>query len=61
MIFRYDEKITANGFALFEEADFEAQNYPPALTYVPRTTYPAFAGKLHFTIEPTFLPNACVP
>jgi hypothetical protein len=38
--------------ALGEEADFEAQNYPPALSLIRRT-------KLHLSTETAFLPNAC--
>jgi hypothetical protein len=45
-------KISANGLALGEEADFEAQNCLPALNLIRST-------KLHLTTEPAFLPNAC--
>jgi len=44
--------ITANGLALGEEADFEAQNCLPALNLIR-------SKKLHLSTEPAFLPNAC--
>jgi len=44
--------IAANGLALGEEADFEAENCLPALNLIRRT-------KLHLTTDPAFLPNAC--
>jgi hypothetical protein len=45
-------KITHNGLALGEEADFEAQNCQPALNLIRST-------KLHLRTEPAFLLNAC--
>jgi hypothetical protein len=45
-------KLTANGLALGEEADFEALNCLPALNLIRST-------KLQLTTEPAFLPNAC--
>jgi hypothetical protein len=44
--------MTANGFGLGEEADFEALNCLPALNLIRST-------KLHLSTEPAFLPNAC--
>ena len=45
-------KLTANGLALGEGADFEAQNCLPALNLIGST-------KLQLSTEPAFLPNAC--
>jgi len=44
--------MTANGLALGEEADFEAQNCVPPQNLIRST-------KLYLTTEPAFLPNAC--
>jgi len=45
--------ISANGLALGEEADFEAQNCLPPQNPDSRDT------KLHLSTEPAFLPNRC--
>ena len=45
-------KISHNGLALGEEADFEALNCLPAQNLIRST-------KLHLSTEPAFLPNAC--
>jgi len=45
-------KITGNGLALGEEADFEALNCLTALNLIRST-------KLHLCTEAAFLPNAC--
>jgi len=45
-------KLTANGLALGEEADFEALDFLPPQNLIRRT-------KLHTSTEPAFLPNAC--
>jgi hypothetical protein len=44
--------IHTNVLPLGEEADFEAQNCPPALNLIRST-------KLHLSTQPAFLPNAC--
>ena len=48
--------MTANGLALGEEADFEAQNYLPALN-LKRSI--SAEPRLQLTTEPAFLPEAC--
>jgi len=45
-------KLTANGLALGEEADFEALNRLPSLNLIRST-------KLYLSTESAFLPNAC--
>ena len=45
-------RVTHNGLAVGEEADFEALNCLPALNLIRRTN-------LHLCTEPAFLPNAC--
>jgi len=44
--------LAYNGWALGEEADFEALNCLQALNLIRST-------KLHLSTEPAFLPNAC--
>jgi hypothetical protein len=45
-------KISANGLALGEEADFEARNFQPSTKADTRQN-------VQLTTEPAFLPNAC--
>jgi len=51
-LLRGSVRVAANGLALGEEADLEAQNCLPVLNLIRST-------KLHKSTSSAFLPNAC--